>query len=84
MQNSRLKPEIAAMLQAKQNQRLLLKLAIHFDITIGALKALISRQSSKLTTTAYEVQIRNVLGLKPNCEISEPYSPDEKHLSKHN
>lgn len=84
MQNSRLKPIIAAILQSKDSQKQLLKLAIHFDITIGALKALISRESSKLTTTAYEVQIRKVLGLKPNSEISESYQPDESHLSKHN
>ena len=84
MEKSRLKPHFAAQLLEKKNETKLLKIAIHFNVTIASFKQAIRRQSEYLTQPAYRVQIQKALGLRSNVEISEIYDTDETFLSKHN
>lgn len=73
MEKSRLKPSVAQLLLRKENEKRIFKIAIHFDVTLAALKQAIKRQSQYLTTPAWEVQIQKALGFPSNAKISEIY-----------
>lgn len=74
MEKSRLKPSVAQLLLKKENEKRIFKIAIHFDVTLAALKQAIKRESQYLTTPAYEAQIQKALGFPSNAKISEVYS----------
>ena len=74
MEKSRLKPSVAQLLLKKENEKRIFKIAIHFDVTLAALKQAIKRESQYLTTPAYEAQIQKALGFASNAKISEVYS----------
>jgi len=77
MEKSRLKPHFAAQLLEKKNETKLLKIAIHFKVTLASFKQAIRRQSEYLTTPAYEVKIQKALGVRSNVKISEIYNTED-------